>query len=286
MSSLFKKCRHPYVSFFYFFASVCLCIAVKNPLFTGASFFCALLMNILLKNRSALKKFAILFPFFVVLSCFNPLVSHWGNTVLFNLLGDSSKPITLEAFCYGLNTAFTLLTVVMWFFAFACVITSDKLTFIFGRFFPSVSIMLVMILRLIPFYKRRSNDITMGRRGMALEKGTGLYHQLVEKMHVLSAVTSSTLEDGSFTAKSMEMRGWKSGRRTCFIYYKWGLADFALGFLGAILLGISFFAIVKGGGQVSFYPEIDLGNIKEDFWSALGFCSNTILMALCALFCR
>jgi len=286
MSSLFKKSRHPYVSFFYFAVIVCLCFAVKNPVFIASSFFCAFLMNVFLKNYRGIKNIALLMPFFILLSCLNPLVSRWGTTVIFYLFGDESKPFTLEAVCYGLNTAFMLLTVVLWFLAFSAVVTSDRLTFIFGKVFPAVSLMLVMILRMIPFYRRRLHDITLGRQGLGLSEGSSTFSKIREKIHVLNAVTSSTLEDGKLTADSMEDRYWGQKKRTAFISYKFGADDLVLFLSGVCLTAVSLIAIVKGGGKMNFYPVIDIGTFRGNLWNELAFSSNTALMFICALFCR
>ena len=286
MDSIFKKCRHPHVAFFYFASAVCLCVAVKNPIYIAASFACALLMNILLRNRSGLKNFALLIPFFVILSCFNPLVSRWGDTVLFYLGGDKSLPVTLEAFCYGLNNAFMLITIVLWFLAFNRVLTAEKLTFIFAPLFPGISIMLVMILRMIPFYRRRFRDISDGRRGLGLERGTSLSHRIREKMHVLAAVTSSTLEDGRTTAGSMENRGWGKAKRTSFIHYSFGAGDFLLLVIGILLLAVSVLSIVKGAGEMNFYPVIDAGSFRGNLWNCAGLGASFTGAFFTAVFCR
>ncbi len=286
MSSIFKACTHPFVSFFYFSVCVSLSIAVKNPCFTASSFLCALLMNLLLCNWSGIKNTAVLMPVFIFLSCLNPLVSRWGETVLFYLFSDKSKPFTLEAFCYGLNTAFMLVTIVLWFLAFNKAVTGEKLTFIFGRFFPSVSLMLVMILRMIPFYRRRSSDITDGRRGLGLEKDSSFSAKFREKMHVLSAVTASTLEDGHLTAQSMEMRGWGKAKRTSFIHYRFTFFDFFFLAAGVSLTVFSIVSICKGGGAVSFYPVINIPSFRGNFWNTAAFTSNTLLTVICAIKCK
>lgn len=286
MSTIFARCRHPYVSFLFFFCVVCLCVAVKHPLFLAVSLFNALLTNLLLKNWRALKSFALMIPFFLILSCFNPLVSRWGDTVLFNLFGDASKPVTLEAICYGLNNALMLVTVALWFLAFSCVITSEKLTFIFAPLFPAVSIMFVMTLRMIPFYRRRAVDISEGRRGLGLEYGTSLANRIRDRLHVLSAVTSSTLEDGRITAGSMEKRGWGKGRRTSFLHYRFSVADTLLTVLCLVLAAFCITAITKGAGAMNFYPVVDTGTFRGNFWNCGAIISSFLLGLALAVFCR
>lgn len=286
MSKLFRRCRHPYVSFLFFFCTVALTVAVKHPVYLACSLAAAFLMNLLLKNWRGLRSFALLIPFFLILSCFNPLVSHWGNTVLFNLAGDATKPVTLEAVCYGLNNALMLVTVVLWFLAFSRVITSEKLTFMFAPLFPAVAIMLVMIFRMIPFYRRRAVDISEGRQGLGLEKGSSLSDRLREKMHVLSAVTSSTLEDGRITADSMSARYWGRGKRTAFLSYRFSAADALLAFVCAALTALAVTALVHGAGAMNFYPVIDAGHFWGNAWNSLGLAATTLLGFMLAVFCR
>jgi len=228
MAGLFKKCRHPFVSLAYFVAAVSFSLVYSKPVFLGCSLAAAFVMNLYLKNWNGLKAFLKLVPFFAVLSCLNPLVAHWGETVLFNLWGNPSKPVTLEALLYGLNSGLMMMTVALWCFAFSKVLTSEKLTYIFAPVFPALSIMFVMILRLIPFYSRRASEISDGRKGLGLEKGKSLWQKLKEKMSVLNAVTSSTLEDGRYTADSMVERGWGKAKRSSFIQYRFGMWDLVL----------------------------------------------------------
>ena len=286
MSSLFRKCRHPLVSVFYFFAAVCFCVAVKNSIYLACSLASALLMNLLLKNWRALRSFALMIPFFLILSFFNPLVSRWGSTVLFNLFGDAAKPVTLEAVCYGLNNALMLVAVALWFLAFSAVIGSEKLTFLFGRLFPAVSIMMVMILRMIPFYRRRASDIEEGRRGLGLEKGTSFIHRFREKALVLQAVTASTLEGGRITADSMESRYWGRAKRTSFLHYSFGPADTVLLLAGIVLCAGFIFCNLHGAGVMNFYPVIELGTFRGNLYNQAGLLCDILLTVLLALFCR
>ena len=286
MVGIFRRCRHPFVSFLFFFCTVSLCVAVKHPLYLALSLSAALLMNLLLKNWQGLRSFSLLIPFFLILSCFNPLVSHWGSTVLFSLFGDSSKPVTLEAVCYGLNNALMLVTVVLWFLAFSRVITAEKLTFLFAPLFPAIAIMLVMIFRMVPFYRRRALDISEGRQGLGLEKGSSLCARLREKMLVLSAVTSSTLEEGKITADSMTARYWGRGKRTSFLTYRLGSADLLLTFCCLALTALCVLALTKGAGAMNFYPVIDAGSFRGNCWNCLGLGSAFSLGLLLAFFCR
>ena len=129
---MYRKETHPFTGLFYFCAVIIVCLLVKHPV-VGALVFC-----LLKKNWNGIKTFFKLIPFFLVFSCFNPLVSHWGNTVIFYLFSDKSKPVTLESFCFGLNTAAVLLTVLLIFMAFSKILKRETLHYIFYTVFPNI----------------------------------------------------------------------------------------------------------------------------------------------------
>lgn len=285
MAGLFKKCRHPFVTFLNFAAVICLTVAVKNPVYLCVSFISGLALNLVIKNFSGLVTVLKLLPFFVFLSCLNPLVSHYGQTVLFYVLGDAEKPFTLEALCWGLNSAFMMVTVVMWCLAFSKILTAEKLTYIFAPLFPSLSVMFVMILRLIPFFQRRSVEISEGRKGLGLDSGGGFFKKLKEKFIVLTAVTSSTLEDGTYTAQSMVERGWGRTRRTSFINYRFRFADFIVMAAAVIFCGVCIAGIIKGAGAFSVYPVIDAGDFTGNLWNQVTLLSDWLLMMVLIVFC-
>ena len=145
---VFKKCTHPLVDFLWFLGIICFCVAIRHPFYLGLSLFAGILFNIFQKNWHGLKLIIFCVPIFIFLSALNPLVSHWGETVLFLIFG---KPFTKEAFFYGLNMGLVFLVMFEWFLCFGCVMTVDKFTYLFAPVFPSVSLMMVMILRLVPF---------------------------------------------------------------------------------------------------------------------------------------
>ncbi len=280
MAGLFKKCRHPLVSFTFFVMAVCSSLIFKHPLFLAVSLIMALTVNLYLRNFKLLKSLLYMVPVFAFLGALNPVVSHYGKTVLFNLFANPQRPVTLEALVYGLNSALLMLTVTVWCLAFSKVMTSEKLTFLFAPFFPALSVMFVMILRLIPFYGRRAAEISDGRKGLGLEKGNSLWQKIKEKFSVMNAVTSSVLEDGRCTADSMVERGWGSAKRSCFAGYVFGFKDFVFLVLMTGFMALNVFCAVKGCGFFDAYGENHLELFMADRWNLIGLGSNVLLMVL------
>ena len=280
--SVFKKCTHPAVEFLWFCGVIGFCIAVKHPFYLGFSFLAGNLFNLFNKNWLGVKNVLLCLPFFVFLSALNPLVSHWGQTPLFYVFG---KPFTMEAFAYGLNMGLTFLVMLEWFLAFGCVMTADKFTFLFAPFFPSISLMLVMILRLVPLCARRGREIYETRLAAGIEC-SGFKGKFKEKMEILGAVMSSILEDGVVTALTMEKRGYGTARRTSFLNYRWRFGDFLEVF---VLVLWGFFAalgIRQGFCSVNFYPELSFSEVFGSPRSVLTFCAFGLYMTVPVFFER
>ena len=262
MTSVFKKTSHPVRDFLFFLLIIVFSIAVRHPLFSASSLIFALFYNGVLKNWKAFKILAGLMPFFVVLSCLNPIVSHWGDTVLFSICG---KPFTKEAFFYGLNMGLTFVVMIQWFMAAGCVLTVEKFTYLFSPLFPAISLMMSMILRTIPLVFKRAKEIRQARQALGIKRD----------IKEVNAVFASTLEDGVFTARTMEDRGFKNGKRTSFLKYSFGFWDFTMVLLGIALCAFVIYGIHQEFFAVEFYPVIK----AEKFWE------NTKETGVFAAFC-
>lgn len=51
----------------------------------------------------------------------------------------------------------------LWFASFHLVMTSDKFTYLFGRAIPALSLVLTMVLRLVPSYRRKADALMTAR---------------------------------------------------------------------------------------------------------------------------
>ena len=274
--SVFKKCIHPAVEFLWFCGVICFCIAVKHPFYLGFSFLAGNFFNLLNKNWRGLKNILLCLPFFVFLSALNPLVSSWGQTPLFYVFG---RPFTKEAFVYGLNMGLTFLVMLEWFLAFGCIMTVDKFTYLFSPFFPSVSLMLVMILRLVPLCTRRGREISETRQGAGIES-FGFRGKFKERMEIFGAVMSSILEDGVMTALTMEKREYGTVPRTSFLNYRWRFGDFLELFVLAFGAFVVVLGIKQGFCSVNFYPVLSFSEVFGSFRSALTFFAFAFYLAV------
>ena len=72
----------------------------------------------------------------------NMLVSSNGETILFYI---ANKSISLESIYYSIASSVMFITVFMWFSCYTKIMTSDKFIYLFGKRFPSLSLIISMV---------------------------------------------------------------------------------------------------------------------------------------------
>ena len=126
--------------------------------------------------------------------------------MLFRYFG--GRPYTKEAFFYGMALAAMVITVFLWFLH-NVVMTSDKFIYLFGSLLPSVSLLFIMILRLIPGYQKRIRQIQEARSSVGLGINTvtrgekihqGMYFVHYDDMEAY--IEESAVSDGGQYEKS------------------------------------------------------------------------------------
>ena len=243
----FSRC-HPAVNFLFFAAAIGCGMVIQHPAYILAGVVCGGLYYCLLYGRRGLFRIAGMLPLPVLTAVLNPLINHRGKHVLFLVMG---KAYTLEALCYGLALGGIFLVMLLWFGCYSAVLTSDKFTSLFGNRIPSLSLLLVMVLRLIPAFTRKTKQVLSARRaiGMGAEQTGDLREKLQSGVTVLSALTSWALEGSIVTADSMRSRGYGCGKRTSFRLYRMTGRDWAL----LILIGALFCLVLLAGGTGAAY---------------------------------
>ena len=180
----------------------------------------------------------------------NPLFNTRGDVVLFTYF---DRPYTLEALAFGVQTAALLVGMLLWFSCYNIVMTSDKFTYLFGRMAPSVTLVFTMVLRLIPAYHRKIDELAAARSGIGRSPAVGkLSERVGGASAILSAFTSWALEGGMSTADSMRSRGFGQARRTAYARYRFTARDGALLACMALLAAISIAAIAGGFASADF----------------------------------
>ena len=140
---------HPIVNLVYFIFTIGYALAFTHPVCLGMSFIGAFVYSVLLRGYDGFRiNIKYMIPLILLTALINPAFSHQGVTILTYF--PSGNPLTLESIMYGIMAAFMLVTVICWFSCFNCVISSDKMVYLFGKAAPVLSLILSMTLRFIP----------------------------------------------------------------------------------------------------------------------------------------
>ena len=256
MCDAFSKC-HPAVNFLFFAGAIGLTVVIQHPAFLLAGVLTGGIYYLLLNGKKGWKTILSLLPMFIILTTINPLFNTLGATPLFFLWG---RPYTLEALTYGGALASMFVIMMLWFGCYNKVLTSDKFTSLFGSLIPSISLLLVMILRMIPNFIRKTQGIIGARKSIG--KGAGeaatTKEKLSDGMTVLGALTGWALEGSVITGDSMRARGYGCAKRTSFMIYRMKAHDWILVVIMTALLALTITALCLGQSAAAFVPDIEI----------------------------
>lgn len=249
MHDTFSRC-HPAVNFLFFTLVLVFSMIFRHPVSLAVSLVCACAYATLLGGRSALRfQLRWMLPLMLLAAVVNPAFNHYGVTILAYF--PNGNPLTLESILYGLAAAAMLAAVLMWFYCYNAVVTSDKFVYLFGRLIPALSLVLSMALRFVPRFKQQFGVVADAQRCLGRDVSSGkLFARLKTAIKIFSIVITWALENAITTADSMRSRGYGEPGRTAFSIYHFDARDRALmlwlGFCGvyvaagALAHGMSF----------------------------------------------
>lgn len=266
---------NPVINFVFFIGAVVFGMFFVHPVFMLSSFVMAAAYYITVKRSGAWKFLLGMIPLFAVMSAISPLFNPNGDTVLFTYFG--GRPYTLEALYYGMVLAVMFISVITWFASYNIVMTTDKFLYIFGRAAPSITLVLSMIMRLVPGFRKKIGQISSARQciGKAGDFGTKR-EKAQNSMTVISALTSWALEGGIITADSMRSRGYGAGRRTNFAIYRFDSRDISLLAVMVILIAAVLICSFMGGMKYTAGEAVTFDNI----YTAAGIAAYTIFLSV------
>ena len=122
---------HPIVNMFYFIVVIGVAMFINHPIILTVGLVASIFYSTFLVGFKQNMKFMATFvlPMILVVTIINPIFNHYGVTVLAYF--SNGNAITLEAIVYGLVTGLMLAIVIMWFFCYVKVMTSDKFIYLF-----------------------------------------------------------------------------------------------------------------------------------------------------------
>ncbi len=261
---------HPLTNFMYFLGVIGFTVVVQHPLYLAASCISGGVYLILLDEKKGRGAVIGMLPLFAVLTLINPLFNTHGAHVLFFLFG---RPYTLEALYYGMAVAGIFVAMLLWFLCYGIVLTSDKFVCLFGSLMPSLSLLLVMVLRMIPNFIRKAGQIHGARKaiGKGVDTSDKLAKRTVDGMKLLSALTDWALEGSIVTADSMRSRGYGTAKRTSFQIYRFLPGDGVLLLLMAVLAGT---ALLAGGMEAVYIPTV---SFAPPGWGFAAYCGYLLI---------
>ena len=246
----FSKC-HPAVNFLFFVGAIGFGVVIQHPAYLAAGLVSGLIYHLVLTGPKGWKLPLAMVPVFVLITVINPVFNTYGKTVLFLFFG---RNYTLEALIYGMTLGGMFVLMMLWFSCYNQVLTSDKFVCLFGSLIPSLSLLLVMILRLMPSFMRKTRQILGARNSIG--KGTNEHASVKERIlagtTVMSALTDWALEGSIVTADSMRARGYGTAKRTNFQIYRFTARDILL---LAVMLVLAATVLALGGTAASFTPD-------------------------------
>lgn len=207
------KGYHPVANIIYFVSIVVFGMLFRHPVTLTACFFAALFYYFRLCKKAAVKSFLFfLMPMLLGVLIINGLFSHYGTTPL-TALPDGNQ-MTLEAIVYGFVLGVATVSVIMWFFCYSEVVSVDKFMCVFGKFLPTGALIISMILRFIPMYRRRLHIIAEAQRGVGKDYKQGnIFERIKNGGKIISILVTWSLENAIETADSMKARGYGAAHR-------------------------------------------------------------------------
>ena len=214
-----------------------------------------------------------LLPMFLILTAINPLFNTYGAHILFSVFG---RPYTLEALLYGAAIASVFVVMMLWFGCYNAVMTSDKFTSLFGNLIPALSLLLVMVLRLIPNFIRKTKQIIGARKsiGKGAAEQSSTKEKLSDGMTVLSSLTDWALEGSVVTGDSMRARGYGTAKRSSFMIYRMTTTDWLLLVAMLILLSLIVAAACLGQMAAAFTPKFQIAPIS---WGMIPYTAYLLI---------
>ncbi len=252
---------HPAVNLLFFVGAIAFGVLLQHPVYLLAGILASGVYYLMLNGRNGVKNLLLMIPLFIFVTLFNPVVNTRGVTVIFTYL---DRPYTLEALVYGVAVAATFVLMLLWLGCYGKVLTGDKFTCLFGNLAPSLSLLLVMVLRMIPNLLQKARQI-IGVRS-SIGKGTAEKSSIKDKLNsgmtVIGVLTSWALEGSIATSDSMRSRGYGTAKRTSFMIYRMTKTDWALVFVMLVLLGFVIFFAANGGMDAEFLPQRNIAPIN------------------------
>ncbi len=240
---------HPAVLLVYFISVLGTVIFVSNPVLQITALLGGILFSLMLQKRSEIPgNIGFYTALFLMAAILNPMFSHNGVTPLFFLNGN---PVTYEAIIRGIAIAVMIVGFLLWCKCYSEIMTSDKFLYLFGKAIPRFSLILAMILRFVPMFKRRWHSVKRAQKAMGFYSTKSYVDRIRNGIRVFSAMIAWTFENTLETSLSMKARGYGIKGRTNFTLFRFYAHD--AGILNVCVLLAALTAVGSVVGEITFY---------------------------------
>ena len=223
MNSGFKG-YHPLVNVLFFISVIAFGMLLRHPVYLVISFISSMAYYLKLSGKVGRKTvFRFLLPMLLFVILINSFFNHYGVTTLFVL--PSGNNFTFEALVMGFVSGITVVSVIQWFFCYNEVVTEDKFMHIFGRILPKGALVVSMILRFVPLYRRRYKEISQARKYMGQNESNNFIVKMKNTFKNIGILVSWSFENAIETADSMKARGYGLKGRTYYSRFQWHTGD-------------------------------------------------------------
>lgn len=261
MSSGFKG-YHPLVNVLFFISIIAFGMLLRHPVYLVISFISSTTYYLKLSGKDGRKTvFRFLLPMLLFVVIINSFFNHYGVTTLFIL--PSGNNFTFEALVMGIVSGITVVSVIQWFFCCNEVVTEDKFMHIFGRILPKGALVVSMILRFVPLYRRRYKEISQARKCMGLNGTDSFICKMKNTFKNIGILVSWSFENAIETADSMKARGYGLKGRTYYSRFQWQTGDTLALILLVLFDALIIFGLVSNSAYCIYNPYVIINQPSE-----------------------
>lgn len=261
MSSGFKG-YHPLVNVLFFISIIAFGMLLRHPVYLVISFISSTAYYLKLSGKDGRKTvFRFLLPMLLFVVIINSFFNHYGVTALFIL--PSGNNFTFEALVMGIVSGITVVSVIQWFFCCNEVVTEDKFMHIFGRILPKGALVVSMILRFVPLYRRRYKEISQARKCMGLNGTDSFICKMKNTFKNIGILVSWSFENAIETADSMKARGYGLKGRTYYSRFQWHTGDTLALILLVLFDALIIFGLVSNSAYCIYNPYVIINQPSE-----------------------
>lgn len=261
MSSGFKG-YHPLVNVLFFISIIAFGMLLRHPVYLVISFISSTAYYLKLSGKDGRKTvFRFLLPMLLFVVIINSFFNHYGVTTLFIL--PSGNNFTFEALVMGIVSGITVVSVIQWFFCCNEVVTEDKFMHIFGRILPKGALVVSMILRFVPLYRRRYKEISQARKCIGLNGTDSFICKMKNTFKNIGILVSWSFENAIETADSMKARGYGLKDRTYYSRFQWHTGDTLALILLVLFDALIIFGLVSNSAYCIYNPYVIINQPSE-----------------------